>query len=292
MTILSNPGLAPTAQLSRWLSIIFQNFHGTTEEVKNKDEIEAKKEISGSRSLEGSVSKLSEVITKKYIKPWSKDLHLDLAEELSKELSHILLTLTSKLSHIDCLSLLEDTLALLRRHLARLEKVDPENPQDFAFQHPVNNCNIDISREKFVEVCVEKLLLHLNAQRRLTSDLIFNLVKKVIAHQVILRLLGFLKDPQRLAQLIEFLLIGTCPEFKVEITSEQNITSEIPNVQDVAEDQDGHDDDDEEEEVFEAVLSAEEVKKEVPKKLDLISCLKTDQHSKFQSPNRISHALG
>lgn len=104
-------------------------------------------------------------------------------EELERELEIPLEDLASRLLQIDAHELVVDILALLRRHSVRWQKMEAEAGGQFEFQHPVNLVP-SLPKNAFVEMSMKRLLMSMQAHHRLTSDLIFVTVNKIVTYQV------------------------------------------------------------------------------------------------------------
>ena len=126
-------------------------------------------------SLEVDVKQLTSVIVTHYIHPWADNLQPHLTEELHQEIQRFLLLLANKLHHLEGIQVLTQVLTLFRSHLRKRLKdqtiKDGERSQ--------------LSREEHLEATLKRLLLSLGVQQKLTSDLVFEIVNKILVSQVI-----------------------------------------------------------------------------------------------------------
>ena len=119
-------------------------------------------------TIEYEVKKLSLIIVQKYIEPWSQELQPNLSQEIGQEIQTFLLLLSQKLDNLEGIVVLTDALTLLRRHLRKTQK-----PRKGT-----------VPREKHVETALKQLFLAWGIQFKLTSDLVFIFVNKILTSQV------------------------------------------------------------------------------------------------------------
>ena len=119
-------------------------------------------------TIEYEVKNLTLIIVQKYIEPWSKELQPNLSQEIGQEIQTFLLLLSQKLDNLEGIVVLTDALTLLRRHLRKTQK-----PRKGT-----------VPREKHVETALKQLFLAWGIQFKLTSDLVFIFVNKILTSQV------------------------------------------------------------------------------------------------------------
>lgn len=125
-------------------------------------------QVSDQTTIDYEVRRLTLIIVQNYIDPWAQELQSNISQEISQEIEAFLLLLCHKLDSLEGIVVFTEALTLLRRHLRK----KPSRHRKA------------VSREKHVETALKQLLLAWGMQLKLTSDLVFIVVNKILTSQV------------------------------------------------------------------------------------------------------------
>lgn len=143
-------------------------------------------------TIEYEVKNLTLILVQKYIEPWSQELQPNLSHDIGQEIQAFLLLLSQKLDNLEGIVVLTEALTLLRLHLRKTQK-----PRKGT-----------VPREKHVETALKQLFLAWGMQYKLTSDLIFIVVNKILTSQVILRFIDYASSPDTIDAYITTFFLG------------------------------------------------------------------------------------